>query len=193
MMPDDATWCKMMQHDARWCKMMQDDARWCKMMQDDARWCKMIQDDARWCKMMQDDARWCKMIQDDARWCKMMQDDARWCNMMQDDARWCKMMQDDDTMILYNRAKNHTSERTIVPWTVIFELRLSLGCPEKTFFLNWALFCKPLIWPNGVSFFHMPICPYEKKIWPSIVGKTWDLGILDPMIFSGKIRKNTKS
>ena len=26
----------------------------------------------------------------------------------------------DDPMILYNRAKNHTSERTIVPWTVIF-------------------------------------------------------------------------
>ena len=40
------------------------------------------------------------------------------------------MMQDDDDddddnddpMILNNRAKNHTSERTIVPWTVIFEL-----------------------------------------------------------------------
>ena len=38
------------------------------------------------------------------------------------------MMQDDDDddddnddpMILNNRAKNHTSERTIVPWTVIF-------------------------------------------------------------------------
>ena len=38
-------------------------------------------------------------------------------------------MQDDDDdddddndvpMILNNRAKNHTSERTIVPWTVIF-------------------------------------------------------------------------
>merc|ERR1712105_106308 len=27
----------------------------------------------------------------------------------------------------------------------------------------------------------------------SIVGKKRDLGILDPMIFSGKIRKNTKS
>ena len=26
----------------------------------------------------------------------------------------------DDPMILNNRAKNHTSERTIVPWTVIF-------------------------------------------------------------------------
>ena len=40
------------------------------------------------------------------------------------------MMQDDDDddddnddpMILNNRAKNHTSERTIVPWTVIFVL-----------------------------------------------------------------------
>ena len=38
------------------------------------------------------------------------------------------MMQDDDDddddnddpMILNNRAKNHTSERTIVPWMVIF-------------------------------------------------------------------------
>ena len=38
------------------------------------------------------------------------------------------MMQDDDDddddnddpMILNNKAKNHTSERTIVPWTVIF-------------------------------------------------------------------------
>ena len=27
----------------------------------------------------------------------------------------------------------------------------------------------------------------------AIFGKKWDLGILDPMIFSGKIRKNTKS
>ena len=26
----------------------------------------------------------------------------------------------DDPMIPINRAKNHTSERTIVPWTVIF-------------------------------------------------------------------------
>ena len=26
----------------------------------------------------------------------------------------------DDPMILNNRAKNHMSERTIVPWTVIF-------------------------------------------------------------------------
>ena len=50
---------------------------------------------------------------------------------MQIDAIWCKMMQDDDDdydddndhpMILNYRAKNHTSERTIVPWTVIFEL-----------------------------------------------------------------------
>ena len=39
------------------------------------------------------------------------------------------MMQDDDdddddnddSMILNNRAKSHTSERTIVPWTVIFK------------------------------------------------------------------------
>ena len=105
---------------------MQDDTRWCKMMQDDARWCKMMQYDARWCKMMQDDARWCKMMQDDAQWCKMMQNDARWCKMIQDDAWLCKMMQDDDDnddpMILNIRSKNHTSERTIVPWTVIFEL-----------------------------------------------------------------------
>ena len=40
------------------------------------------------------------------------------------------MMQDDDDddddnddpMILNNRVKNHTSERTIVPWTVIFNI-----------------------------------------------------------------------
>ena len=37
--------------------------------------------------------------------------------MMQDDND-----DDDDPMILNNRAKNHTSERTIVPWTVIFFL-----------------------------------------------------------------------
>ena len=30
----------------------------------------------------------------------------------------------DDPMILNNRAKNHTSERTIVPWTVIFKIGL---------------------------------------------------------------------
>ena len=30
----------------------------------------------------------------------------------------------DDPMILNIRAKNHTSERTIVPWTVIFKLTL---------------------------------------------------------------------
>ena len=34
----------------------------------------------------------------------------------------------DDPMILNNRAKNHTSERTIVPWTVIF-----------TFYIVWHL------------------------------------------------------
>ena len=44
------------------------------------------------------------------------------------------MMQDDDDdddnndpMILNNRAKNHTSERTIVPWTVIFCLLPASG------------------------------------------------------------------
>ena len=40
------------------------------------------------------------------------------------------MMQDDDDnddpMILNIRAKNHTSERTIVPWTVIFAVWLLL-------------------------------------------------------------------
>ena len=39
------------------------------------------------------------------------------------------MMQDDDDnddpMILNIRAKNHTSERTIVPWAVIFNIQLS--------------------------------------------------------------------
>ena len=33
---------------------------------------------------------------------------------------------DDDPMILNIRAKNHTSERTIVPWTVIFMVRLDV-------------------------------------------------------------------
>ena len=42
------------------------------------------------------------------------------------------MMQDDDDddnddpMILNNRAKNHKSDRTIVPWTVMFHLILFL-------------------------------------------------------------------
>ena len=31
----------------------------------------------------------------------------------------------DDPTILNNRAKNHTSERTIVPWTVIFKAKLT--------------------------------------------------------------------
>ena len=36
---------------------------------------------------------------------------------------------------------------------------------------------------------------FNHKTWSlvAIVGKKRDLGILDPMIFSGKIRKNTKS
>ena len=32
----------------------------------------------------------------------------------------------DDPMILNIRAKNHTSERTIVPWTVIFTVLMKL-------------------------------------------------------------------
>ena len=35
----------------------------------------------------------------------------------------------DDPMILNNRAKNHTSERTIVPWTVIFYIAGGRGPP----------------------------------------------------------------
>ena len=31
---------------------------------------------------------------------------------------------DDDPMILNNRAKNHRSERTIVPWKVIFSFAM---------------------------------------------------------------------
>ena len=49
-----------------------------------------------------------------------MQDDARWCKMMQDDDDDDDDDDNDDPMILNIRAKNHTSERTIVPWTVIF-------------------------------------------------------------------------
>ena len=37
----------------------------------------------------------------------------------------------DDPMILNNRAKNHTSERTIVPWTVIFFTHYSLRKNES--------------------------------------------------------------
>ena len=40
--------------------------------------------------------------------------------MMQDDDDDDDDDDNDDPMILNNRAKNHTSERTIVPWTVIF-------------------------------------------------------------------------
>ena len=40
--------------------------------------------------------------------------------MMQDDDDDDDVDDYDDPMILNNRAKNHTSERTIVPWTVIF-------------------------------------------------------------------------
>ena len=39
---------------------------------------------------------------------------------MQDDDNDDDDDDNDDPMILINRAKNHTSERTIVPWTVIF-------------------------------------------------------------------------
>ena len=50
------------------------------------------------------------------------------------------MMQDDDDnddpMILNIRAKNHTSERTIVPWTVIFlfftTVRFQM-CPQMAY------------------------------------------------------------
>ena len=41
--------------------------------------------------------------------------------MMQDDDDDDDDDDNDDPMILNNRAKNHTSERTIVPWTVIFK------------------------------------------------------------------------
>ena len=41
----------------------------------------------------------------------------------------------DDPMILNNRAKNNTSERTIVPWTVIFSTakRCSYNSPSQRF------------------------------------------------------------
>ena len=56
------------------------------------------------------------------------------------------MMQDDDDdddddddnndpMILNNRAKNHTSERTLVPWTVIFTF-----CVVKDIHSFWEYF-----------------------------------------------------
>ena len=60
--------------------------------------------------------------------------------MMRDDARWCQMMPDDDDdddddnddyMILNIRAKNHTSARTIVPWTVIFILSPHLSTQNQ--------------------------------------------------------------
>ena len=66
---------------------------------------------------------------------------------MQDDAWWCKMMQDDDDdddddddndypMILNIRAKNHTSERTIVPWTVIFYQVVVYSAGDQYFSLD---------------------------------------------------------
>ena len=50
------------------------------------------------------------------------------------------MMQDDDDnddpMILNIRAKNHTSERTIVPWTVIFVSSIKYIAPEAASLLS---------------------------------------------------------
>ena len=86
------------------------------------------------------------------------------------------MMQDDDDdnddpMILNNRAKNNTSERTIVPWTVIFytvytntlPLTFSSGSwPEKIFCnieRNYQTLEPPQIQPiqNGVPQKFQPI------------------------------------
>ena len=63
------------------------------------------------------------------------------------------MMQDDDDddddnddpMILNHRAKNHTSERTIVPWTVIFfSFSLSsFSCNFESWDKVTALLVKP--------------------------------------------------
>ena len=52
--------------------------------------------------------------------------------MMQDDDDDDDDDDNDDPMILNNRAKNHTSERTIVPWTVIFVVVL-LCVPPASF------------------------------------------------------------
>ena len=59
--------------------------------------------------------------------------------MMQDDDDDDDDDDNDDPMILNNRAKNHTSERTIVPWTVIFQIikhargSWATSDPEPTF------------------------------------------------------------
>ena len=47
--------------------------------------------------------------------------------MMQDDDGDDDDNDNDDPMTLNNRAKNHTSERTIVPWTVIFIVNNLVG------------------------------------------------------------------
>ena len=46
---------------------------------------------------------------------------------------------DDNPMILNYRAKNYTSERTIVPWTVIF---MSAGPPETKFWTRQLRYLK---------------------------------------------------
>ena len=51
----------------------------------------------------------------------------------------------DDPMILNNRAKNHTSERTIVPWTVIFYVcftKFFLACQNHPEVLKNIIFGK---------------------------------------------------
>ena len=47
----------------------------------------------------------------------------------------------DDPMILSNRAKNHTSERTIVPWTVIFYIDFGSILDRFWIYFGWIKEC----------------------------------------------------
>ena len=109
-----------------------------------------------------------------------MQDDARWCKMMQDDAWWCKMMQDDDDnddpMILNIRAKNHTSEHTIVPWTVIFLTEVLCGASGKVLSSAqtptskvYFCFAKKIYWRTTLR--HMILAAFWER-FAGLVGQT---------------------
>ena len=76
----------------------------------------------------------------------------------------------DDPMILNNRAKNHTSERTIVPWTVIFVLKI----PQKNM-IKFAVenffdfFCISYANICGNIFARINIRNYLRKIFEKFI------------------------
>ena len=88
------------------------------------------------------------------------------------------MMQDDDDdddnddpMILNNRAKNHTSERTIVPWTVIFVVNIGINreCGKSSLVKDFATFHIFFDFdhiPEQVNFDHIPEQVEKLKLKP---------------------------